>query len=37
VHNELTTARHVDHLLDAYAGVVSTVRAAPDAPQASNA
>jgi glycosyltransferase involved in cell wall biosynthesis len=37
VHNELTTARHVDHLLDAYAGVLSTVRAAPDAPRASEA
>jgi glycosyltransferase involved in cell wall biosynthesis len=37
VHNELTTARHVGHLLDAYAGVVSTVRAAPDAPRASEA
>jgi glycosyltransferase involved in cell wall biosynthesis len=37
VQDELTTVRHVDHLLDAYAGVLSTFRAAPEAPQISNA
>ena len=37
VQAELTTARHVDRLLLAYAGVLSTVRAAPETPQASEA
>jgi glycosyltransferase involved in cell wall biosynthesis len=37
VQDELTTARHVDHLLLAYAGVLSTVQSAPEAPQASEA
>jgi glycosyltransferase involved in cell wall biosynthesis len=37
VQEKLTTARQVDLLLDAYAGVLLTVRAAPEAPQALNA
>jgi glycosyltransferase involved in cell wall biosynthesis len=37
VQAELTTAGHVDRLLLAYAGVLSTVRAAPETPQASKA
>jgi glycosyltransferase involved in cell wall biosynthesis len=37
VHDEMTTARHVDHLLRAYADVLSNVRAVPKASQVSEA